>query len=70
MEKQHKVEVSNEKFKTQSMTMRVHEEDETVYCPSEMRASLVMRSTEVGEQTACPWEDLAPFNAWMAERIR
>jgi len=62
--------MGKEWFKTQSMTMRIHEEDETVYCPSEMHASVVMRLTEVGECTACPWEDLAPLKAWMAEHIR
>ena len=58
------------KFKTQSMTMRVHEGDKSVYCPSEMHASVVMRSTEVGKRTVRPWEDVAPLNAWMTERIK
>ena len=35
-----------------------------------MRASVVMRSTEVGKCAARPWEDLAPLIAWSAERIR
>ena len=52
------------------MTMRVHEGDKSVYCLSEMHASVVMRSTEVGKRTVCPWEDVAPLNAWMAERIK
>ena len=32
-----------------------------------MRASVVMRSTEVGKCAARPWEDLAPLIAWSAE---
>ena len=33
-----------------------------------MCASIVMRSIESGNLAACPWEDLAPFITWMAER--
>ena len=40
---------------------------EIVYC-GDMRASVVMRSTEVGKCAARPWEDL--HIAWSAERIR
>ena len=35
-----------------------------------MWASVVMReSTEMGGRAACPWEDLAPLSAWMADLI-
>ena len=45
--------------------------DDECPCSGEMCASIVMRSLiESGDFAACPWEDLAPLIAWMAERMR
>ena len=49
---------------TMTMTMKVFS------CSGGMCASMVMRLIESGDLAACPWEDLAPLMAWMAERMR